>query len=197
MCISVFLGFLVRFMCSQKSCSLLFFVVSSLLCLCTLLFFLSLPLSLCFLSLGEERAINVPCGPPSFSHKGGAEKPDMHVTRSERVSSPQLEGQRPFGNQPCAGGNGGRPPSLFHCLGLTKRDHLFPPTLIATPTYLLCWIGLPTLLLHTHSHSSLYSLSNRKSLLLPLITHTASRGLRGRRDKADTPRPPAALRQAS
>ena len=185
-------------MCSQKSCSLLFFVVCPLLCLCTLLFFLSLSPSLSVFFLLVKRELSMyHVDPPSFSHKGGAEKPDMHVTRSERVSSPQLEGQRPFGNQPCAGGNGGRPPSLFHCLGLTKRDHLFPPTLIATPTYLLCWIGLPTLLLHTHSHSSLYSLSNRKSLLLPLITHTASRGLRGRRDKADTPRPPAALRQAS
>ena len=138
-CISDFFRFLVRFMCSQKSCSLLFFVICPLLCFVyTYSFSFSPSPSLCFLSLGEERAIHVPCGPPFIlSQRRCREASDMHDC--DKIRKRFSSDQKSFADQPCAGGNGGRLPSPTHCLGLTKRGHLFfPPTHIATLLPIYC-----------------------------------------------------------
>ena len=69
-----------------------FFVMCSVLYLCTPLS----PISLSFsvfppsLSLGEERAIHVLRGPPSFSQRRCGFLSDMHVTRSEKSGLPSL-----------------------------------------------------------------------------------------------------------
>ena len=171
-CISGFLVFLLD-LCGHKSCSLLFFVVCPFLCFVyTSLLSLSLSLSVFFLLVRRELS-TYRVDPPSFSHKGGAEKPltCMIVTRSEK-DSPQIKSLSPT-NHALVEMVAGCPHPLPLPWTNQERPSFFSSHTRSYSTYLLCWIGLPTLL-HTHSHSSLYSLSNRKSLLLPLITHTYS-----------------------